>query len=529
MDSATNSSPTNSSPTNSSPSDRTDARLNARLVARLVAFGNALRHHGVVVGTSDVIDAAAIAEALGFEHRERLREGLAAAYLRRGEQRAAFDELFDLFFPAAVGRRLTLADVEGGPSDAPSPTNDTPDAARRRQRASELMRELSQALAGNDNQRLDALAATVVGEFGELNRSGEEGFSANQALEEFQPNLAISRAAELLVNGPESGGSGGGTGSGDGGGGGGNSGGGSWADAASTGWQPPARHDRADRELIRSRVTAFRRRVETEARRRNAEMRGREHQVRYAVTTPLERQEFSQTYRVEAATMRRVIDPLAKKLAARMAAKRRRAAHGQVDVRATMRTAMATGGVPMKPVFKNRPPAKADLVLLCDMSSSVSGFSRFAILLMQAMHAQFGRVRVFGFINTVDELTETVRAVGRDGDLVEALRGNRRMTRGHHNSDYGSTFVDFAANHLPAVTGRATVLILGDARTNNTDPRYDALRTIAQHAHRTIWLNPESESQWGQGDSVAHRYAEIVDMHECRTITDLREFVARTF
>jgi uncharacterized protein with von Willebrand factor type A (vWA) domain len=32
---------------------------------------------------------------------------------------------------------------------------------------------------------------------------------------------------------------------------------------------------------------------------------------------------------------------------------------------------------------------------------------------------------------------------------------------------------------------------------------------------------------WGSGDSVALGYSEIVDMHECRNVAQLREFVGR--
>lgn len=497
------------------------------LNARFVAFGNAMRHHGVVVGTSDIIDACAIADVLGFEDRERLREGLAAALMRRGEQRGVFDELFDLYFPAAVGARMTLPDVDDeSPESVKKFDAATADAGELRDRARELTEHLAHALATNDEEALNALAALVVTEFGTLRRPGEEGFSSNQAIEQFQPNLAIARAAELMQQGPEAGGSDGGMGDGSGGGKG--QGGGGHAGHAD-GWQPPKFSERFDRDDLRDRVAVFKRRIETEARRRNAELRGVGRQAEYAVRTPLERRDFGQTYHVEAAELRRIIDPLAKKLGARMAAKRRRASHGQIDVRRTIRASMATGGIPIKPVYANRPPTKADLVLLCDMSSSVAGFSRFAILLMQALNSQFARVRVFGFINTVDDLTETVQAVGRDGDLIEALRGNKNMTRGHHNSDYGTTFKDFVEHHLDAITPRATVMILGDARTNNTNPQYDALRTIALAGRYAVWLNPESEERWGEGDSVANNYSKIIDMHECRTITDLREFVGRTF
>ena len=493
------------------------------LATQLVAFANALRHHGVSVGTSDVIDAGKIVTTLGLSHRERLRAGLAAAYLRRGDERQVFDQLFDLYFPAAVGERQTVQPREGTAPDA-----GRPDATALRERARELTEEFAHALAADDSAALTRLAAVVVGEFGVVRRAEENGYSAEQALEQFQPNLAIARAAELLTSGPESGGDDGGTGSGTRGTtsvGGGQ--GVDWFSADATGWQPEPFTQRFDRDIIRDRVAAFRRAVESETRRRNSTVRGVQQQATQAVRAPIERRDFALTYAVEAAELRQVIDPLAKKLAARMSAKRRRAAHGAVDVRKTLRTSLATGGVPLKPAYANRTPAKADLVMLCDMSSSVSGFSRFAILLMQAMHAQFGRVRVFGFINRIEELTPIVREVGRDGDLVEALRGNTRMTRGHRNSDYGTSFVEFATTHLDAVTPRATVLVLGDARTNNTDPEYDVLRLLAQRARHIHWLNPEPESQWGQGDSVADRYARIVTMHECRTITDLRHFVAR--
>ncbi|MBD4676873.1 VWA domain-containing protein, partial [Xanthomonas citri pv. citri] len=92
--------------------------------------------------------------------------------------------------------------------------------------------------------------------------------------------------------------------------------------------------------------------------------------------------------------MRRVVEPLARKLAARMAAKRRRASHGRIDIRKTLRASMSTGGVPIAPVYDHRTPNRSELVILAVMSCSVSGFSRFTILLMQAMQAQFARVRV---------------------------------------------------------------------------------------------------------------------------------------
>ena len=71
------------------------------------------------------------------------------------------------------------------------------------------------------------------------------------------------------------------------------------------------------------------------------------------------------------------------------------------------------------------------------------------------------------------------------------------------------------------------MLILGDARTNGTDPRVDRLRILVSQARYAAWLNPEAERMWDTGDSVASRYAEVVDMHEVRNIEQLRQFVSR--
>lgn len=483
------------------------------LEPRLVGLTNALRQHGIGAGTSDVVDAARVVTVLGLADRERLREGLAAALLRRGGQRAVYDDLFDIWFPAALGTRTGLPDDPDRPLDA----------AERRARAEALRAELAAALAAGDARALDLLAARVLSELGRLpNDSTTGSWSSSQALDALAPQVAIAAALARLRDaaddapggsGEGSGGSGG-PGEGSGGPGGGIPGG-------------PGFADRFTRDELRAAVAAFRRRVERESRRRNAESRGAQRISRYAVRSPAEQTPFVLAGALEIEELRRTVDPLAKKLASRLAAQRRRAARGEIDIRTTLRRSLSTGGVPMRPAMRDRAPHRPDLVLLCDMSSSVAGFSRFTILLMQALAGQFRRVRIFGFVNVCDELTDVVVGAAPGADLSKAFDDTARMTRWHRNSDYGTALADFVGHHLEAVTARTTVFILGDARTNNTDPRLDALRDIVARARRVDWLNPETPSQWGAGDSVAPLYAEVVDMHECANAAQLRQFVSR--
>lgn len=482
----------------------------AALTVRVVALSRALRRHGVSVGPSETVDAAAACAALGVSDRERLRAGVAAAMMRREGDRAVFDQLFDIHFPAGVGEREGVGEV------TPSRTS-----ADVRQSAERLRDELASALATDDERELERLAARAVAELGALsNDSSMGGFSANQTLDRLAPQTTIAAA---LQRARDAGDVASGSGEGSGGSGSGTSG----AHGSGSPWRPEQLTDRFDRDEIRSRVAAFRRRVEREATRRNAEVRGSERISRYGVRDPLERKDFLLTSATEAAELQAAIRPLARKLAARLAARQRRQSRGAVDIRRTLRRAMSTGGVPITPAYRHRHRSRADIVLLCDMSGSVAGFSRFTMLLLQALAGQFRRVRFFGFVNVCDDITDIVTGAEMGEDISRAVAQQATLSRWHGSSDYGSALTDFVSRWLDAVGPRSTVLVLGDARTNGTEPHVEALRTIAAQARHVAWLNPEAHASWGTGDSVAGRYAEVVDMHEVRSIEHLRRFVSR--
>ena len=91
--------------------------------------------------------------------------------------------------------------------------------------------------------------------------------------------------------------------------------------------------------------------------------------------------------------MRKVVAPLARMLATRLAARAappRRA----IDLRKTLRKSMSTGGVPIDLVLRKPRPARPELVVLCDVSGSVAGFSHFTLLLVHALRQQFSRFGV---------------------------------------------------------------------------------------------------------------------------------------
>ncbi|MEU1164428.1 VWA domain-containing protein [Streptomyces sp. NPDC005921] len=445
----------------------------ADVAERLTSLVGALRGHGVRVGTGETVDAGRAVEALGLTDRELLREGLASTLLHGPGQRAVFDQVFDLYFPRGVG----------GPG--------TGSADRE-----ELRDRIAAALASEDEALLRQLAAEAVDGFGGYGSSpGSDGWSSYQTLDRLRPQTLLARVR---------------------------------ADVRARGGSGAGFTDRLLDDEIRRRIETFRGMVAAEARRRVAERRGRDEIARRAVAPSADRVDFLSAGRDQLTELRRAVQPLARKLATRLAARRRRAARGTIDLRRTLRGSLSTGGVPMRPVLRRRRPVRPELVLLCDVSGSVAGFSDFTMLLVQALHDQFSKVRVFAFVNRIDEVTGLLEHGRADPEGLGArIRAEATLTGWHGSSDYGMALGEFAERYGAAVGPRTTVFVLGDARTNNLDPNLAAVRRIAQQARRVYWLNPERHSLWGTGDSAAPEYAELVEMHECRTVRQLSGLVAR--
>ncbi|KAA9165805.1 VWA domain-containing protein [Amycolatopsis acidicola] len=445
---------------------------------RLVEFVGSLREHGIAVGPGETVDAAAAVDVLGLEDREQLRAALAATVLRRSGQRATFDSLFDLYFPVAVGTAETGAEEDDLPS---------------------LRESLVAALAEGDDERLRALAAAgveVFGQYGSFGQGGSggggmSGWSAYQTLERVRPDALLNRVLAAIRGEPRDG-------MGEG----------------------------IAQQEARAGIARFRQYVQAEARRRTAEFRGRERIARHAVAPQTDLVSFTNANREQLAELRRTIQPLSRKLATRLAARRRRARRGQIDLRRTLRRSLATGGVPMRPAMKVRRPGRPELVLLCDMSGSVAGFAQFTLLLVQALADQFSKVRTFAFVELTDEITELVTAGAEDPEgLARRILTEARLTRWGMSSDYGDSLETFVDGWLDAVGPRTSVLILGDGRTNGGDPNLGAVRQIADHAKHVHWLNPEPRSSWGTGDSAALEYGRVVPMHECRNLRQLTQLV----
>jgi hypothetical protein len=479
------------------------------MVATLVSE---LRAVGVPVSVGEHLDAARAVAHLPLRSEAVLRAALRAALVKEASQLAAFDLLFDLWIAGAQ------------PGDTGSnPLASLPDAA--------LGAALRGALASGDSFLLPLLADEYVRRF-----SGAEPGRAVAGVQYLQ---AATRAADLdglrdslLTEG--TGGSQGGGGGGSGGQDGPRAPGQRTAPAEPDGPpRPPgaggprasALRDRLARAAADRVIGDFRQLLQASVRRALVADRGAGAVRRTMRVQLAEDMDISASSTAQLREVAVAVAPLARHLArilASQAATRRK----RVSVRGTLRRAMGTGGVPFSVVTAPPRPPRPEIVVLCDMSGSVSAFSRFTLDLLTAMDSRLSRLRTFAFIDGLDEITGLVRearAAGRPLSALEATSGPASVSG---RSDYGRVIRAFARGPARSLTRRSVVLVIGDARTNYTDPAVRDFAEITRRAGRVYWLNPEPRRYWDDGDSVISAYAPLcTQVEECRTLRQIADFV----
>jgi uncharacterized protein with von Willebrand factor type A (vWA) domain len=220
--------------------------------------------------------------------------------------------------------------------------------------------------------------------------------------------------------------------------------------------------------------------------------------------------------------MRALIRQIARRLRERYSKPRKRQRRGHLDVRRTLRRNAAWGSVPFLTAWKRRHRDRPKIVALCDVSGSVSRVSDFFLLLIHSLHEVVSDVRSFAFSGHLIEVSDTLEAKGAEEAMTDIMG-----KVGFGSSDYGNSFADFEHEWMNAITPQTTVIVLGDARSNNLDPRADILRRIGERSKRLVWLNPEGRMAWGFGDSEMPRYATFCSVvRQCATARQLERAVS---
>ena len=441
------------------------------IAARLLEFAEELRSEGVAIGTSELLDAFAVLGEVAWTETTAFREGLAATLAKSPEDRRIFELVFERFFFRAAEAAAVRHDVreEGGMDPNAMGSLDV----------DELRAQIADALARGDEAAMRDLARMAIAAFG---RQGEGSGVIGVDVQRIRRALGLR--SEPQPDMPED----------------------------------DPRRQGLPREEIRRFEMLLRRELERAQIERTEQLppaRPLNELDRALPSGPLQ----------DLAAVHRVVAQLRRRLASQgnetRGSKRRR----HVDVRRTMRASLETGGVPVQLKYRPRRPRRPEIYVLCDVSTSVTSASVFFLSVLHALHDSFRKMRSFVFIERISEVTDVFEKE-RDFKVVsEKIARDAGVADVSGYTDYGRVWKEFRQLVEDDLHPRATVIVLGDARTNGRDPRADVFATIAERAGRTFWLNPEPRLYWNYGDSVIAAYEPYCEAFECWTTSQLEDFV----
>jgi uncharacterized protein with von Willebrand factor type A (vWA) domain len=466
-----------------------------------------LRNAGLPVSLTENLDAMHAISHIPLEDREAFKYALGATLVKNNAHWRSFETVFEVYFSLRGPQySITDGDSDGSIDDLLQQMQDAQMQGEGNGGAGgmdsltpeELMNILMNALMNGDQALMRALARQAVQRFAGMEPGRPVG--GTYYLYRTLRNLDLDGMLDKLME----------------------------ASKQEVGGELTKLEERLEKDEYNDRIEKFKQEVEAEIRRRLVADRGAEAMAK-TLRKPLpEDVEFMHASRDEMQNLKKSLQPLTRKLAARLARKRRHGRKGPLDFRNTVRHSLAYGGVPAEPKFKYPRPAKPELIVIADISGSVAAFARFTLMLVYAISNQFSKVRAFVFIDGIDEVTEYFKKTEDISEAIHRINTEADVIWVDGHSDYGHAFEVFWDKYGKEINPKSTVLLLGDARNNYHASQAWVIKEIRQKARHVYWLNPEPRSYWNTGDSIVGEYGTHTDgVYECRNLRQLEAFVEK--
>jgi uncharacterized protein with von Willebrand factor type A (vWA) domain len=429
-------------------------------------FIRALRSNDVRISAAEAIDAARTLSVIGYDHRDHLRDALGQSLAKTQFEKERFVETFDQFF------RFDPTEQ----SDAQE-TNSEPNAETAENSAQSLA---DMILAGDQAGMTIAMAeaARMVG-LNDIVFFTQRGMYALRMLEAMgldglEQEIQAAQAQGDMAR----------------------------ADALTAG-RETLRQD--IREYIEKQLSLFT---------ANTGRKLREDSLAASRLWDISPRDMK--------LMHDLVQRMAKRLVSLHSRRKKIARRGHLDVRRTIRANIEFDGLLFHTIWRRTKVDRPKVIAVCDVSGSVAKVSQFLLMFLYSLQDVIPNVRSFAFSGQLAEVTDLFEGL----PIIKALDGV--MSRcAFGSTDYGRAFSDLERLALKDIDHRTTVLILGDARSNNIDPRADILKKIHDKARRVLWLNPEAQSMWDSGDSIMRRMKPHCDRAlSCASLNDLEKVIS---
>jgi uncharacterized protein len=432
---------------------------------RVVQFIMALRAEGVRISVAESIDAMRAADVAGIGDKGVFRAALRATLVKEPHDLPTFDKLFPSYFG----------------SEAPPPMQQ-PGGGMSEEDQERLMQQLMEMLQNMTPEQLRKLFEAMMTGQGMSSREMRQFLDQNTSMGQLPSSvpgqwairrgmreLEFERLNELLQELLEK-----------------------LREAGFTDEQLEqlAEEARANQQALAQQIA---RELGNGMARRQAEQRREQRRTEDELLD----QPFEYMSADDLSQLRPLVTRLAAQLRSRVALRQKRASKGTLDAKGTIRHNMRYGAVPVE-IRHRRKHLKPRLVIIVDRSRSTEEVVRFLLLLIYALQDVVSRTRSFAYIETIYDISVYFNE-GRPEQAIDEVMRNV-VSRRSYSTDLGQALADLMQDHAGSIDRRTTVVVLGDGRNNENDPRLDMFEQVRRRAHKVVWFNPEAPYMWGQYD-----------------------------
>ncbi len=455
-------------------------------------FIHALRHHGLPVSPAETLDALQATQLVGLDNPQTLKTTLSLTLAKSLQHRVQLEELFDQYFQLQVATENSdaeqeddsQAELDAKDSDTLAEQNNSQvsdsgetDAAEDSDAGQLMQSPLGQQLLDDDQSALQTAIASAgqaqgASEMQLFTQKAQVSFRIMQQLGDQQLNQELAELAQ----------------------------------------------DDGNLALVES---------VRQARTRLREQIGDYVEQQYLLFTKksgeqlresnLQKIKLTNVDHSHQQQMTRLVQKAAKRLATLHSRRRRVTKRGLLDVRKTIAANAAYDGFLFHTKWKSTKVDRPKVMVLCDVSGSVSRVARFLLLFLYSLQDVMPRVRSFVFASDLGEVTDSF-----DKDEIEVAIAKIMDEWANRPTDYGVALDDFKQLALKDIDNKTTVIMLGDARNNNGDAKSEIWAEVYKRSQRVLWLNPEGRYSWNTGDSVMSEYAPHCSIVEpCNSLRDI--------
>ncbi len=216
-----------------------------------------------------------------------------------------------------------------------------------------------------------------------------------------------------------------------------------------------------------------------------------------------------------------LIRRLARHLVSRITRRYKRSKKHQVlDLRRTIRENIRFGGTMFRLKYRSKKIQKPRLVLICDVSGSMSRYASFVLQFIYGIHSVLGQIETFIFSDNLERITPYFQPGSDFNQLMVDIMNKSKVWGG--GTRLSKTLNTLQRDYSYTLTRDAYVIILSDTKTEAISETLEELLKIKKQVKDILWLNTLPEEEWA-GSKTTRTFQKHVKMYPSNTLNDVEK------